>query len=48
MSAQVLDIAQRYRADYVIAHLFGRAPSVSITEVRRVGYPLSHVTRSTR
>jgi branched-chain amino acid transport system substrate-binding protein len=43
MSAQVLDIAQRYRADYVIAHLFGRAPSVSIKEFRQVGYPLSHV-----
>src|SRR5436309_3355875 len=24
MGAQVLDIAQRYRADFVIAHLFGR------------------------
>ncbi len=43
MSAQVLDIAQRYRADFVIAHLFGRAPSVSIKEFRSVGYPLSHV-----
>ncbi|HKW92512.1 MAG TPA: ABC transporter substrate-binding protein [Methylomirabilota bacterium] len=43
MGAQVLDIAQRYRADFVIAHLFGRAPSVSIKEFRRVGYPLSHV-----
>ncbi len=26
LSAQVLDIAQRYRADFVIAHLFGRSP----------------------
>src|SRR5882724_3642814 len=26
MGAQVLDIAQRFRADYVIAHLFGGAP----------------------
>ena len=40
MGAQVLDIAQRYRADFVIAHLFGGAPSVSIKEFKRVGYPL--------
>src|SRR5262245_58613998 len=43
MGAQVLDIAQRYRADFVIAHLFGRAPSVSIKELKRVGYPLRKV-----
>jgi branched-chain amino acid transport system substrate-binding protein len=43
MGAQILDIAQRYRADFVIAHLFGRSPSVSIKEFKRVGYPLSKV-----
>jgi branched-chain amino acid transport system substrate-binding protein len=43
MGAQVLDIAQRYRADFVIAHLFGRSPSVSIKELKRVGYPLAKV-----
>ena len=43
VGAQVLDIAQRYRADFVIAHLFGRAPSASIKEFKRVGYPLSKV-----
>jgi branched-chain amino acid transport system substrate-binding protein len=43
MGAQVLDIAQRYRADFVIAHLFGRSPSVSIKELKRVGYPLRRV-----
>jgi branched-chain amino acid transport system substrate-binding protein len=43
MGAQVLDIAQRYRADFVIAHLFGGAPSVSIKEFKRVGYPLKKV-----
>jgi branched-chain amino acid transport system substrate-binding protein len=43
MGAQVLDIAQRYRADFVIAHLFGGAPKVSIKELKRVGYPLSKV-----
>src|SRR5881409_3619156 len=40
MGAQVLDIAQRYRADFVIGHLFGGAPSVSIKEFKRVGYQL--------
>ncbi len=40
MGAQVLDIAQRYRADFVIGHLFGGAPQVSIKEFKRVGYPL--------
>ena len=43
MGAQVLDIAQRYRADFVIGHLFGGAPAVSIKEFKRVGYPLSKV-----
>ena len=43
MGAQVLDIAQRYRPDFVISHLFGRSPSVSIKELKRAGYPLSHV-----
>ena len=43
MGAQILDIAQRYRADFVIAHLFGRSPSVSIKEFKRVGFPLRKV-----
>ncbi len=43
MGAQALDITQRFRADFVIAHLFGRSPSVSIKELKRVGYPLSKV-----
>jgi len=43
MGAQVLDIAQRYRADFVISHLFGRSPSVEIKELKRVGYPLKKV-----
>ena len=40
MGAQVLDIAQRFRADFVINHLFGGAPAVAIKELKRVGYPL--------
>ncbi|HEX2150498.1 MAG TPA: ABC transporter substrate-binding protein [Stellaceae bacterium] len=43
MGAQVLDITQRYRPDFVIAHLFGRSPSVAIKELKRSGYPLSKV-----
>src|SRR5215469_3252640 len=43
MGAQVLDITQRYRPDFVIAHLFGRSPSVAIKEFKRAGFPLSKV-----
>jgi branched-chain amino acid transport system substrate-binding protein len=43
MGAQILDIAQRFRADFVIGHLFGGAPAVSIKEFKRVGYPLKKV-----
>jgi len=43
MGAQILDIAQRYRADFIIAHLFGRSPSVSIKELKRIGFPLRKV-----
>src|SRR5215813_7134397 len=43
MGAQVLDIAQRFRADFVVAHLFGGSPGVSIKEFKRVGYPLRKV-----
>ena len=43
LSAQALDIARRYRADFVIAHLLGRSPSVSIKELKAAGYPLNKV-----
>jgi branched-chain amino acid transport system substrate-binding protein len=43
MGAQVLDIVQRYRADFVITHLFGRSPSVSIKEFKRTGFAMSKV-----
>jgi branched-chain amino acid transport system substrate-binding protein len=43
MAAQVLDITSRYRPDFVIAHLFGAAPTVSIKEFKGKGYPLSKV-----
>ena len=43
IGAQVLDITQRYQPDFVIAHLFGRSPSVSIKGLKGAGYPLSKV-----
>jgi branched-chain amino acid transport system substrate-binding protein len=41
MKVQVQDIARRYRADFVINHLFGKAPSVALNEFTRQGYPLN-------
>ena len=43
VSAQVLDITQRYQPDFVIAHLFGRAPALAIKGFKENGYPLSQV-----
>jgi branched-chain amino acid transport system substrate-binding protein len=43
LGAQVIDITQRYRPDFVIDHLFGRSPSVAIKEYKRAGYPLNKV-----
>jgi branched-chain amino acid transport system substrate-binding protein len=43
LGAQILDIAQRYRPDFVIAHLFGRSPSVLIKGLKGAGYPLNKV-----
>ena len=39
MGAQVLDITGRFKPDFVITHLFGRSPSVSIKELKGKGYP---------
>lgn len=43
MGAQVLDITARFKPDFIIAHLFGRSPSVAIKELKGKGYPLSKV-----
>jgi len=43
MGAQILDITQRFKPDFVIAHLFGRSPSVAIKGFKGAGFPLSHV-----
>jgi branched-chain amino acid transport system substrate-binding protein len=43
MSSQVLDIARRFRPKWVISHLFGKAPSISIKEFKKNGFPLNKV-----
>jgi branched-chain amino acid transport system substrate-binding protein len=43
MGAQILDLTQRFRPDFVVTHLFGRAPSVSVKELKRNGFPLRKV-----
>lgn len=43
MNTQVRDIARRFRADFIISHLFGRSPSVQIKELKLAGFPLEKV-----
>ena len=43
MRAQVLDLTRKYRADWVISHLFGQGPSVTIKELSRMGFPIDHL-----
>jgi branched-chain amino acid transport system substrate-binding protein len=43
MASQVLDITRRFRPDWVVAHLFGKAPSISVKEFKKNGYPLEKV-----
>jgi branched-chain amino acid transport system substrate-binding protein len=43
VGAQILDITQRFRPDFVIAHLFGRSPAAAIKAFKSNGYPLSKV-----
>jgi branched-chain amino acid transport system substrate-binding protein len=40
---QVIDITRRFKADWVIAHLFGRAPALAMKDFRRMGHPLDRV-----
>lgn len=39
-SAAWVDIARRYRADYVIGWLYGQSCAVPYTEISKVGYPV--------
>jgi branched-chain amino acid transport system substrate-binding protein len=41
MGPQAIDITRRMKADWVIGHLFGRSPSVSIKELKKNGFPLN-------
>jgi branched-chain amino acid transport system substrate-binding protein len=43
MEPQVREIAHQFGADWVIASLFGRPPSVAIKEFKNAGYPLNRV-----
>jgi branched-chain amino acid transport system substrate-binding protein len=43
MGPQVIDITRRMKADWVVTHLFGRSPSVSIKELKKAGFPLNRV-----
>lgn len=43
MASAVLDITRRMRADWVVAHLFGKAPAISIKEFKKNGFPLNKV-----
>jgi len=43
VGAQITDIVSRYKADWVVSHLFGRAPSVAIKGLKQSGFPLDHV-----
>jgi branched-chain amino acid transport system substrate-binding protein len=43
LGAQVIDITQRYHPDFIIAHLFGRSPSVLIKGLKGAGFPLKNV-----
>ncbi len=43
LGAQITDITSRFKADYVVSHLFGRAPSVAIKGLKQAGFPLDHV-----
>ena len=42
-SATWLSITQDFEADWVIAHLFGAGPGVSIQEANRLGFALDHL-----
>jgi branched-chain amino acid transport system substrate-binding protein len=37
------NIVRRMRADWVVSHLFGKSPSISIRELKKNGYPLNKV-----
>jgi branched-chain amino acid transport system substrate-binding protein len=47
MASQVLDITRRMQADWVVGHLLGQAPAVSIKELKKNGFPIERVVSLT-
>jgi branched-chain amino acid transport system substrate-binding protein len=43
MASAILDITRRMRADFVVSHLFGKSPAISIKEFKKNGYPLEKI-----
>jgi branched-chain amino acid transport system substrate-binding protein len=43
MSSQVLDITRRFRPKWVVSHLFGKAPAISIKEFKKNGFPMDKI-----
>jgi branched-chain amino acid transport system substrate-binding protein len=43
MRPQILDITRKFKADWVVSHLFGKGPSVTVKELSRVRYPIDHL-----
>lgn len=43
MASQILDITRRFRPKFVISHLFGKAPAISIKEFRKNRFPLDKI-----
>ena len=41
MGPQVIDITRRFKAEWVVGHLFGQSPAVSIKELKRAGFPMN-------
>jgi branched-chain amino acid transport system substrate-binding protein len=41
--AAVLDITARYKADWVITHIFGKGPSVSVKALKGAGFPVNRI-----
>src|SRR5215471_2756398 len=43
MASQALDITRRVRAEWVVGHLAGQAPAVSMKELTKNGFPLNRM-----
>lgn len=43
MRPQILDIARKYRADWILNHTFAKSPTIAIRELTRIGYPMDRV-----